>query len=151
MADVAGLQQAIGRMKSVRHRRVGAIYGWRPPADGWTGIVVDTFPEIQSIRKIPPGWCDLVLALADHIDGSGIVVMQVAENPQNGQLLVQHRWRLRDYRDLAVEATIDAYETASKFVCRECGSGGAVIKRGTGKLSKARALCERHMNGDGDE
>jgi len=138
----------IARTAAVRRRRCGTR--WLPPPANWQEIIRRTWPAL--IRhpnwRVPGGWCDLMLAMADHLEGRQITIIEAFEDLVMGRLQVVHTWRRGVVQDDESNVIIHYYESLSASTCRECGDPGEPVRRGTGRLATMRVLCEQHRYGD---
>lgn len=139
------------RVDGIRRRRIGDDE-WRPPPAGWHEIVRATWPELirHPPTRVPDGWVDIILAMADQLDGRQITIRKCFEDLRTGSLSVVHGYRKGAVDDDS-DMIIDCYERLSSSTCRICGREGAVVRRGSGRLAVARVLCDRHEHGDDDD
>lgn len=144
------LSEAGTRTEIVRRRRCLGV--WQPPPADWPEIVRRTWPSLirHAPSKVPDGWCDLILAMADHLDGRQITIVDAFEDPVTGKLSIVHSWRRGAPEDDS-NSVIDGYEALSLFTCRKCARECRPIRRGSGRLATTRVVCDRHEHGDSDE
>lgn len=140
------------RIMAIRHRRCGSDK-WLSPPPSWREIVRSTWPQVirNAPPRVPDGWCDIVLAMADHLEDRGVSVTNMLEDGATGRLVISHTWSGGQPPLDNTHRIIDAYELLSAWTCRECGDPGQVRQRGMGRFAAAKVLCDRHANGGEDE
>lgn len=145
MIDAGLLVVARQRIADVRQRRCGPK--WSPPPPDWAQAVRRAWPAIFHLApsRVPDGWCDLLLALVDHLAeiGGEPKILDAFEDMLSGSLAV--RYACRDGQDFdAINRVMDAYEAISMETCRECGEPGGPTTGGR----TTQVLCRHHRTED---
>lgn len=142
MIDAGLLVVAGQRIADIRQRRCGSR--WTPPPADWAEAVKRAWPAMFHLApsKVPVGWCDLFLALVDHLVeiGDPPRIHDVFEDMLSGSLAVRYSCEPDTDYD-GINRVVDCYEVLSMDTCRECGQPGTPRTR---KHRPTQVLCNDH-------
>lgn len=146
--DELYVMDALHRIFDVRNERCGRD-GWRDPPADWQVVIFDTWPGLFNFPPscVPDGWIDLLLALADELDGRNMSIMACHEDLRTGALSL----KVAAPDDDETQNEIAAYEHVASMMCRVCGGKATIRRTGVGTLARAKAVCDVHGDNDEDE
>lgn len=145
MSDLQLDTDCMVRVGIVRRRRCGGD-DWKPPHPEWATVVSRSWPIMfyRQPAKVPDGWCDIILAMADHLTviGKEPKIIDTFEDYLSGHLATRFTAPESDFEK--VKSVINGYERLSGATCRKCGDPGEARRVDVGRQLTLEVLCDEH-------